>query len=654
MTLYELLDRFVPKTIKRSRQYPPWFSYEIIRNIKLKHRAWKEYKNQRDAVSLVQFRQLRANTKTLIRIAYGNYCKATEDDISSNPNKFWQFVNTKRKSSSLPTCMCYDNTVIRDPKIIANTFAEFFQSSCTTPDRQLCKNNDTNSLNNFDINHFTEAEVCKSLKKLKSKFTAGLDKIPAFLVKDCATVLAVPLCILFNLIISTSSFPDLWKVSKIVPVFKKGDRSNIENYRPITIVNNFAKAFEMLLHEYVYRYMHNRLSQYQHGFIKGRSTVTNLFCVTQFLADSIDAELQTDVIYTDFSKAFDRLDHNILSMKLQSHGFSENFLKLLKSYLTDRKQYVECSGHQSVEILATSGVPQGSNLGPLLFDIFIDDIVCNINVKCLLYADDMKIYCNIRNINDCINLQGDLLKINEWCTLNKLPLNITKCNVMSFTNKLQPIIFQYSVNGSVLSRPKTLRDLGVTYDQKLSFVDHISVITSDCFRALGFLIRNAKDFSNISTLQLLFSTFIRPRIEYASIIWCPAYNNHIDNLEKVQRKFLKYCYYKENGIYPPVGFPQSDILNRFSLDSLQERRIKSQIIFLHKLINNVVDCPQLLSMLNFHVPRLSAREHLTFHLETPRTNIKKFSPLHQMCTAYNEKLNCVDIFHCSVAMIKKL
>lgn len=377
--------------------------------------------------------------------------------------------------------------------------------------------------------------------------------------------------------------------------------------------------------------MHNSLSQHQHGFIKGRSTVTNLFCITQFIADSIDKGLQTDVIYTDFSRAFDRLDHTILIMKLRAHGFSNDMLNFFASYLSDRMQYVECSGHQSVETLATSGVPQGSNLGPLLFDIFVDDIVNDLDVNCLIYADDLKIYCHITCIDDCITLQNNLNKINEWCYINKLPLNALKCNVMTYSNKVNVNKFDYTLDDIVLKRPETFQDLGVTFDQKLSFNHHIDNIITCCFKALGFIVRNTTDFSNTSTLKLLFFTFVRSRLEYASIIWCPHYNIHVQNVERVQRRLLKFCCYKEDGVYPPIGLPNSDLLDRFSLDSLQMRREKSQIIYLYKLLNNMVDCPQILSMLNFHVPRPSVREKPTFHLDTPRTNVKKFSLLYGMC-----------------------
>jgi hypothetical protein len=171
--------------------------------------------------------------------------------------------------------------------------------------------------------------------------------------------------VLFNLCIKTGTFPEIWKISKILPTHKSKDRSVIENYRPISIINNFAKIFESLIFDQLYFALSKLISPSQHGFMRGRSTTTNLFCATQLISDSIDKGFQTDVVYLDFSKAFDSLDHSILIQKLQFVGASPMLVKFFCSYLQGRKQYVHCYGYDSGSIDVTSGVPQGSVLGPL-------------------------------------------------------------------------------------------------------------------------------------------------------------------------------------------------------------------------------------------------------------------------------------------------
>lgn len=234
---------------------------------------------------------------------------------------------------------------------------------------------------------------------------SGLDNIPSFLLRDTACILVKPLKYLFNLILNQSKFPEIWKKSRICPVFKRDDSKNVENYRPISILCNFAKTFEAVLYDRIYNSVKCIISPEQHGFMHKRSTTTNLACFTQYVSQSIDKRGQVDVIYTDFQKAFDQIDHYVLIEKLSRIGFSSKLILLMRSYLFGRNQHVEYLNIKSRQFSPTSGVPQGSNLGPLLFLIFINDLTETISCEKLLFADDMKIFYTINSINDCISLQ---------------------------------------------------------------------------------------------------------------------------------------------------------------------------------------------------------------------------------------------------------
>ena len=312
--------------------------------------------------------------------------------------------------------MSYNNKILEDSDSIADGFSSFFESSFVKSSEKSVMQTDIFP-NQCPINlqKFTEQVVLSVLKKLKSKPTVGLDKIPAFLIKDCAIIFSRPLMTLFNLSLDTSTFPEQWKISRITPVFKKGDKNCVTNYRPISIINNFSKVFEIILHEQLYNSFNRYITPHQHGFMKRRSTVTNLFCFTQDLAKSLDVGEQTDVIYTDCSKAFDKLDHGILLDKLSAPGTSSRLLALFHSYLMNRKKIVQCHGTNSREFVATSGVPQGSHLGPLLFNIFLNDLVHVLDVRYLLYADDVKIYLRINTRDDCVQLHQNFIKMNKWC-----------------------------------------------------------------------------------------------------------------------------------------------------------------------------------------------------------------------------------------------
>ena len=538
---------------------------------------------------------------------------------------------------------------------IVDGFASFFSDAFTKPVNVTNNSNDSCDSDHYlHFNQFNTNDILTALLKLKPKFTKGPDGIPAFIVRDCAYALAEPLTILFNLTLRTCDIPNVWKTARVCAVFKKGDRNNVENYRAITIICNFAKVLEIALHDILYPHVQGQISIHQHGFMRNRSTTTNLFCITQFIAQNLDMNVQVDVIYTDFSKAFDRLDHGILLQRLGKIGLSPPLIDLFKSYLSNRTQFVECRGFTSQEFSVSSGVPQGSILGPLLFVIFINDIVEDLDVHFLLYADDIKIFCAINNRSDCLKLQNNLSKLDEWCVSHNLPLNAAKCNIVTFSRKISPICFNYILDNVTLNRLDSIKDLGVIFDNKLSFTLHVNEITKIAYKNLGFVIRNSQGFTDLQVIMLLFNAFVKSKLEYAAIIWQPGYNVHTESLENIQRRFLKFLSFKIDGQYPHVGIPQQNLLNRFSVLSLQNRRKTQSLIFLNKLINNKIDCPQLLEQLNFHIPRVEARRCCTFYLTAPRSNMLKFSPLFFMCENCNNLQDRLDIFNCSYRSLKNV
>jgi ribonuclease P/MRP protein subunit RPP40 len=188
--------------------------------------------------------------------------------------------------------------------------------------------------------------------------------------------------------------------------------------------------------------------------------------ISRYLSDALDNHSQVDVVYTDFSKAFDRIDHGLLLIKLESFGFWDGLVELIRSYLSDRFMYVGVNGYASKSFKQESGVPQGSVLGPLFFNIFINDLVLDLDVPHLLFADDMKIYLTIDSIDDALRLQGCIEEISRRCKLNNLVLNHLKCSIVTFTRKTKPLLFEYKINGSILTRRELIRDLGVIFDSK--------------------------------------------------------------------------------------------------------------------------------------------------------------------------------------------
>jgi ribonuclease P/MRP protein subunit RPP40 len=341
------------------------------------------------------------------------------------------------------------------------------------------------------------------------------------------------------------------------------------------------------------------LSPCQHGFVGGRSTETNLVTISQFLYETLDNHSQVYVVYTDFSKAFDMIDrdHNLLLNKLESFGFSDDLVLLVKSYLDSRLMCVKLKGFESRSFKQETGVLQGSVLGPLFFNIFINDLVASLDISCLLYADDIKIYTIIDTVSDSLRLQRGIDEIADTCRKSGLIFNFPKCSVATFTKKVKPLLFDYTLNNKILLRRSSVQDLGVLFDSKLSFCDHILSflsMTSAAFKSLGFVLRSAKEFGNVVTLKLLYITYVRSKLEYASLVWSPIHNIYIAELERVQRRFLKSSIFMLDGLYPPRDFPQELLLDRLGLQSLSNRRLEHSVIFLYKLLHGSLHCPALL------------------------------------------------------------
>lgn len=428
-------------------------------------------------------------------------------------------------------------------------------------------------------------------------------------------MLVTPLVNIFNRSLSSGIFPSSWKSSYIIPIFKSGDRCNVGNYRGVCIQSAIPKIFDKMLSVRLSSACKHFISDQQHGFTAKRSTVTNLLCYQHDILESFQSGSSVHSIYTDVSKAFDRVDTRFLISKLRSYGIDESFLFWLTSYFTGRSQSVLVGGSLSSPIQVLSGVGQGSHSGPLLFSLFFNDLPQFIHhSSVLMFADDVKLYKSIRSLSDCHLLQRDLNAFQVWLIANGMSLSLHKCFVIEFSRS-KSFNFSYSIESIELSRVDKIKDLGVIFDQKLSFVPCISNVSLRCHRVLGYVLRNSKGLS-FDAFCLLYKSLVRSLLEYASIVWSPFYEVHIDTLERVQRKFISYCRYR---------FPNIDI----EISSLGDRRRKADSSFFHKLIEGDVDCPKLLSLVSLDCHRRLRRNH-TYFVKQCCTNYNFFEPMNRI------------------------
>ncbi|RVE50535.1 hypothetical protein evm_004864 [Chilo suppressalis] len=489
------------------------------------------FKNPLDDTS---FRILKTRCNQLAQSSYNSYIESIETSLTSNPRLFWSFLKQKRKGcSSYPSAMTYKDKIAHTGSEICNAFASCF-SSVYDCDFNSANMNATCSLvydasgsqTLHDVT-ITTGMVEKALKALDPRKGAGPDGLPSSFVASCHEVLAEPLSLIYNKSLRTGIFPSIWKEALIVPVYKSGDKTSVNNYRPISLLSIFGKVFEVLVHPFLAWHFKNILLPQQHGFIRSRSTVKNLAGFVSDLVAAVDHGTPVDVIYTDFSRAFDKVDHKTLVSKLFRYGIFGNLLNWCESYLTERSSRVVLNGFISSSFLIASGVPQGSHLGPLFFNAFINDVAsCFLNSKIHLYADDLKIVRLINNVNDPILLQEDLNRFSSWCKVNSMKLNVSKCSYRHFSRRKSPYFNTYKINNDIIGEVDVIRDLGVFMDQKLRFHIHIDKITIKSFKLLGFVLRNCKEFRQASSKIAVFNTLVRSGLEYCSVIWTPYYEVH--------------------------------------------------------------------------------------------------------------------------------
>ena len=544
--LYTICNELVPRKKRsfKSSYSQPWWTSELrhLRNkLRKARRRFFDTKSESDRNLLYEAESL---YKSNLLATHENYIASIQTSVRQNPVRFWDFVRKQKSSTRISCNVSFNDTRANSNSEAANLFALFFESvfSKASPvQRYDC----FDQVPSYDISlpliQFSPNEVENAINDLDSKKRPGTDGIPPMFLKNCALELATPLACLFNRSLRERIFPSAWKIASFVPIHKSGNVNRVTNYRGVSILCCISKVFEKLMHRVLYTIASPLIADSQHGFMKCRSTTTNLMCYVTALSRAMEMRRQTDAIYIDFAKAFDTVPHNLVVEKFRHIGFPAWLSEWILSYLSDRTSFVVVNSASSRPFCNTSGVPQGSVLGPLLFNIYVNDLCTMLSSTKLSFADDLKIFRVILSPDDCIALQEDINTTLIWCADNGMRINSTKCKVISFTRSNNPVYHQYTMDSEIVHRVTAICDLGVTFDAKLKFNDHIGKISAKAFSVLGFIRRHASEFTDVYALKSLFCTLVRSILEYASPIWSPYYAAHIIVIERVQKKFVRFA-----------------------------------------------------------------------------------------------------------------
>ena len=334
--------------------------------------------------------------------------------------------------------------------------------------------------------------VSKLLSDLNPHKATGPDGVPARILKVAAEEIAPALTKIFEKSLETGEVSSAWRCANISPIYKKGDRTDASNYRPVSLTAICSKVLKHIIHSQIMQHFdkYSILSDKQHGFRTKHSCESQLLLTVNDLASSLNSKSQTDMVIMDFSKAFDTVPHNRLLLKLDRYGIRGNLLAWISNFLKCRAQRVVVGGEHSAWTDVVSGVPQGTVLGPLLFLAYINDLPNNLNSEVRLFADDCLVYRQIQNDLDHTLLQDDLITLEKWQNDWQMSFNVKKCFIMRITHVRNPKIFDYKLGECILEETNSHPYLGVNITNNLSWSTHISNITSSANRSLGFIKRN--------------------------------------------------------------------------------------------------------------------------------------------------------------------
>lgn len=558
-------EHFPPRLVrfnKRKHGKSVWITPGIIESVNFRDQLYKDFK--KCAFGSLDFLKLKTNLNTYNKILrktirnakkfhYSSLFTECKNDLKKTWKSINSILNRNKPISSFPETFIIDGISFQERNIIADKFNNFFigigekLASQMNPtgldvdfntfltDRPMCT---------FNFEATNEDFVSRCVDNLQSKSSCGHDLISTKLFKACKSALCTPLTIIINQSLLSGIFPDLLKIAKVIPIFKKGKNDLIDNYRPISLLPAISKVFEKVMYHQVFDYFssNNLFYPSQYGFRKNHSTEHASLELVDRILQSMENDDTPFSIFIDLSKAFDTLNHEILLKKLSFYGLGATSLNLFKSYLSNRKQYVSLDNIVSDFGKITTGVPQGSILGPLLFIIYINDISNSTSLlNVISYADDTTLTGTIKAFGGNTpelsqNVNKELLKVQNWLLVNKLALNVDKTKLMIFhkPNKKLPNL-SLAINDTHIEKVSTFTFLGLTIDENVTWKAHIHKVGRKIAKVFGVMCR-LRQFIPSYILLLIYNALVLPHINYSLIVWGFG---HTDRIYKLQKKIVR-------------------------------------------------------------------------------------------------------------------
>ena len=590
-TIHTTMENNIPRKTPSSRHSLPWFSRDLRRQHRKKQRLYRRAQTYNTPENWTAFHTFQKTfAKNIRKAEHEHIASHLANNIKNNTKHFYKFFKTRKQDTTAITAL-KDNTdtLVTDPEHKAQLLNTHFQS-VFTQENQRTPNTADNPYPPIPPLYISTDGIKKLLMTLDTNKSTGPDQIPALILKSCAPILAPILQVIFTQSLHSSTLPDDWLCANVSPLFKTGDRTDPTNYRPISLTSIVCKIFEHIIHKHIMNHLdaHNILTDSQHGFRPKRSCETQLITTHHDIARLADRQdvKQVDAILLDFAKAFDKVPHRRLILKLRHYGIIGPTLHWITAFLTNRTQRVVLDGSSSDSVPVSSGVPQGTVLGPLLFLLYINDLPLSISAgsSTRLFADDSLIFRPIKTHDDCIQLQRDLDALEQWESTWQMTFRPDKCKLIRFTRSHTPIPFTYTLHNQPLTNTRSHKYLGITLSSNLEFDTHIHNITNKANRTLGFLRRNLHNCTP-DIKHVAYNTLVRPTLEYCSAVWDPYTIDNRYKLEQINTRaarFITHNYTQTPGI-------TSQLKKQRNMELLESRRQAHRLTIMYKITNNLID-----------------------------------------------------------------
>ena len=630
-----------PTVKNRAVRYPKWMTREARRARNYKYKMWKRFQGSQSYNDKIEYKRALNIATSTFRDAKRHFEVKLSRECKTNPKSFYAYVRSKSKTKDKvwPLKDNNGNLVVEDSKI-CNLLNDFFSSvftqedvNCTEQDFPILRNLFTGNLDDALNEVFVDEEDVKCrLKRLKINKAPGVDNIVPVLLVKTADVVCKPITIIFKASLGTCMVPLDWRRANVSAIYKQGQRDSPGNYRPISLTCQLCKVLESIIRDKITEHLDkfNLIKPSQHGFRKNRSCLTNLLEFLQFTRTNVDSGEAVDVIFLDFQKAFDKLPHKRLLLKLKAHGVRGNVSTWIAQWLKDREQRVVLNQGYSSWSKVRSGVPQGSVLGPLLFVIFLNDIDSSVVNKLSKFADDTKLYGVVSSQVQVDQLRLDLSGLLKWSRDWQMLFNLTKCKVMHFGSN--NVRVGYAMDGVRLERVEEEKDLGVLVQEDLKVSNQCvkAVKAANC--VLGMISRTFRYKTEV--IVPLYKSLVRPHLEYCVQAWRPHLQKDINMLENVQKRAMRMA--------DQINCTYLERIGMLGITTLETRRLRGDLIEVFKMFKGFDN----LKLHDFFVlaDGTSRGHSLKLYKNRFRTDVGKFSFANRVINEWN--LLTQDIIAC--------